>query len=115
MAYIGAHLISLLAAGLLPVARRQAISIDCCTARQQQTRPLFDPYPQQHGGQQQTQAVLRCQEAEHPLVSDTRSSAIAQGPRDASCQLKSCQLPRNEQQCRNYLYDVLNQVSAVAN
>jgi len=25
----------------------------------------------------------------------TRSSAIAKGPRDASCQLKSCQLPRN--------------------
>jgi len=25
----------------------------------------------------------------------TRSSAIADGPRDASCQLKSCQLPRN--------------------
>jgi len=25
----------------------------------------------------------------------TRSSAIANGPRDASCQLKSCQLPRN--------------------
>ena len=25
----------------------------------------------------------------------TRSSAIAQRPRDASCQLKSCQLPRN--------------------
>jgi len=24
-----------------------------------------------------------------------RSSAIAQGPRDASCQLKSCQPPRN--------------------
>jgi len=29
----------------------------------------------------------------------TRSSAIAEGPHDASCQLKSCQLP-----CRNYLY-----------
>jgi len=25
----------------------------------------------------------------------TRSSAIAEGPRDASSQLKSCQLPRN--------------------
>jgi len=27
--------------------------------------------------------------------SSTRSSAIAEGPRDATCQLQSCQLPRN--------------------
>jgi len=35
----------------------------------------------------------------HNVITDTaintRSSAIAEGPRDASCQLKSCQLPRN--------------------
>ena len=29
------------------------------------------------------------------LLLKTRSSAIAEEPRDASCQLKSCQLPRN--------------------
>ena len=34
----------------------------------------------------------------------TRSSAIAEGPRDASCQLKSCQVPRNgaETTCTTY-------------
>ena len=29
------------------------------------------------------------------LMAFTRRSAIAEGPRDALCQLKSCQLPRN--------------------
>jgi len=43
----------------------------------------------------------------------TRSSAIAGGPRDAPCQLKSCQLPRNS--AETTLRRVLNQVSAVAN
>jgi len=31
----------------------------------------------------------------HINSNSTRSSAIAEGPRDVSCQLKSCQLPRN--------------------
>jgi len=45
--------------------------------------------------------VQRTHECRDSRVSGkTRSSAIAEGPRDASCQLKSCQLPR-----RNYLYD----------
>jgi len=32
---------------------------------------------------------------EEHIQSVTRSSAIAEGPSDTSCQLKSCQLPRN--------------------
>ena len=41
--------------------RGQAISIDCCTARLQQARPPVDPYPPQHGGQQQMRAVSSLQ------------------------------------------------------
>jgi len=38
----------------------------------------------------------------------TRSSAIAEWPRDASCQLKSCQLPRNSAETRLLVRQVLN-------
>ena len=42
---------------------------------------------------------MRCQLGVVPTVTvstgKTRSSAVAEGPHDASCQLKSCQLPCN--------------------
>jgi len=44
----------------------------------------------------------------------TRCSAIAEGPRDESCQLKSCLLPCNKAE-KLLVRQVLNQVSAVAN
>ena len=37
----------------------------------------------------------QCQALKTARCIETRSSAIAEGPRDASCQLKSCQLPLN--------------------
>jgi len=43
------------------VGPAMGLSIDCCTARLQQARPPFDPYPQQHGGQQLMRAVSRFQ------------------------------------------------------
>ena len=42
-----------------------------------------------------TMAAYSKVQKEDLTVSFTRSSAIAEEPRDASCQLKSCQLPRN--------------------
>jgi len=51
----------------------------------------------------------------HTRLFNTRSSAIAEGPRDASCKLKSCQLPRNSAETSLLVRQVLNQVSVVAN
>jgi len=44
-------------------------------------------------------------ESVESVLNKTRSSAIAEGPRDALCQLKFCQLPRNSAETTVYLYD----------
>ena len=47
----------------------------------------------------QTNVILlhlsACIFTDSTISEETRSSAIAEGPRDAPCQLKSCQMPRN--------------------
>ena len=42
--------------------REQAISIDCCTARLQQARPLFGPYLQRRGGWQHGGINSKCEQ-----------------------------------------------------
>ena len=64
--------------------RGQAISIDCCTARLQQARSPSDPYPQQHGGQQQMRAVSylrrrRKLNSEHGVV-QLNFASVQNGP-----------------------------------
>jgi len=44
---------------------------------------------------QRAMGGAKCVQKLNQNMIKTRSSAIAEGPRDASCQLKSCQLPRN--------------------
>ena len=44
---------------------------------------------------QNTPSLLYNDKPSAALAGTTRSSAIAKGPRDVSCQLKSCQLPCN--------------------
>ena len=49
----------------------------------------------QTSSMQQMSIKLNCRHCTITFPKTTRSSAIAKGPRDASCQLKSCQLPLN--------------------
>ena len=61
-----------------------------------------------------TSAHVYIRKQAHNIIDETRSSAIAEGPRDASCQLKSCQLPRNSAET-TYTTSPEPIVSAVAN
>ena len=60
--------------------RGQTMSIDgSCTARLQQARTPFDPYPRQHGGRQRMRAVSCCTlapEAEHRFVSPSKRRVL---------------------------------------
>jgi len=43
-------------------------------------------------------AAINHQHRNQTKIKVIRSSTVAEGPRDASCQLKSCQLPRNSEE-----------------
>ena len=60
--------------GFASACRGQAISIDCYTLHLQQGRLPFNPYPQQHGSQQQMQAVS-CLQSPRKLNTDLFCSA----------------------------------------
>ena len=51
--------------------------------------------PHDHYNSDNLSTLQRTRDVETSEEKYTRSLAIAEGPRDASCQLKSCQLPRN--------------------
>ena len=73
--------------------RKSATNYYYCCAAAATTTSLLHPF---NGLFTSTTEVSRCQKG-------TRSSAIAEGPRDASCQLKSCQLS-----CNSAVRQVLN-------
>ena len=83
-----------------PVGRRQTTHVDVAVVRRV-AETAASSCVAVHTSQRSSRRTQQLQ---------TRSSAIAAGPRDASCQLKSCQLPRNSTE--TIVRQILNQVSA---
>ena len=64
------------------------MSIDCCTARLQQARPLFDPYTHKHGGQHSAANETSVLFTATKLTVNT--DLFLSGSSDAACRCQYC-------------------------